>query len=111
MFSTPRSIGRVAALFAGLVLVLGLGIGTAHAQEGTYVSDEGQEQGEVGNGAVDPGEVEPDEEILGVAVNRSSGSTLPLTGGETMTLAAFGGGVVLVGAAAVFASRRRSADV
>lgn len=108
MFST-KGTKRALVLMLSTLLLLVAGVGSASAQtDDPYVADDGQDQGPV---------VDPDgSEVLGDSVtaadpSAAEGSTLPLTGGEVLTLALLGAGLVIVGGAVVVSSRRRSADV
>lgn len=111
MFSNSRSSGRLAVLFMAVVVTLGLGMGTAHAQTDPYVADSGQDRGGVADGVLDN-----DVVVLGNPPVQSdagvpSSSTLPLTGGEVIVLAAVGGGLILLGASTLVIARRREASV
>lgn len=101
MDTTKRSV-RALTLLLGVFLMLGLSVGTAHAQD-PYVTDVGQNDGGVASGG---GEVK-DSSVTRV-VGTSSGATLPFTGGESVLLALVGGGLIVIGGAAVVAGRRRT---
>ena len=102
--STDRRRPLAATFACAVLLALGIVASPAGAQTDPYVSDDGQEQGDVvvGGLVVDPPPAAPQ-----TSPSVSTSSSLPVTGGEAAALAAVGGGLLLAGGAAVLAGRRR----
>lgn len=108
MFATTWSRRRLAAVIAGALLIVGFGAGPALAQtdpylsDDPYVSDDGQDRGPVGQGTG-----VGSEQVVRGDVQSSS---LPITGGEALTLALVGGGLLAAGVGAVVVGRRGRPD-
>jgi hypothetical protein len=102
--STSRSrqvIGAalVVAALVALLLTFVLGFGIASAQD----PDQHSGGSSPSNGPVDEGS--PPASVAGVTESRDSGG-LPVTGAEIIGITAVGGAIVIIGIAAVAASRR-----